>query len=478
MTRVELVPLPTGTDPAEVGRIVMQAVRTVAERIAADPDSTRWLGRWGRAGPAGDPQMLPGLVNMVIPEDGSEPDLAHVLALARERSTIRARQHLGREHAVRIAAHSSREVLELVGAELGTRLDGDVLAAVTSRLAVGLDEYTAEYLVAFLDETATIAAEQEELSALLLDTTAAGFALGNPKGKISVANAAFVRFFGAAGDPVGRTWASVLGVDDTDEILRPEDGAGAWREFTTRDLLGEEHVVRVSMHGRPDRLQAIAVDVSLEAEFARLHREFVRGLIHDLRSPLAVISGWSHTLVADANRIGQEIRDEALGTINRAARQLTRMSDNLLELTLLEGGAHHLDLELLDAGARLRHMVDTGYAATVVGPEEVGVLADADAFERMVTNLLDNAVSHGRPPVTVRVVPVASHVCIEVVDQGEVDPALVADAERGRVVGARGFGLGLRTTLLLARAHGGDMRLASCAPTTFTLELPAPVGPG
>lgn len=470
--------LPPGTDPAEVREAVLDAARAVARTVGAEPDATEWLGRW-HTGPVLDgSDFLPTIVGAAFPADGREADISAPLADFRRLGADRARQSLAREHAVRIAVHSSREFLGLMDIELARRLSPDVHDVVRVRLGEFNDRLTAEYLVTFLDEASALAAEREELSTLLLDTTKAGFALGNPDRTISFANEAFVKFFGAIDDPVGRSWADVLGIDDIDELLHPADGAEAWREITVCDRIGVERTVRVSLHSRRDRLQAVAVDVSVEAEVGRRHRDFVRGLIHDLRSPLAVISGWSHTLVSDADRIGGELRAEALGTINRAAQQLTRMSDNLMELTLLEGGTHRLDVELLDAGARLRHMVRSGYAATVEGPDEVGVLADANAFERMFTNLLDNAFTHGRPPVTVRLSPGENHVRIDVVDAGEVDPAVLASAEQGRVDGASGFGLGLRTTLLLARAHGGDMSLASAAPTTFTLELPAAAAGG
>lgn len=466
--------LPHGTDPAMVHKAVVDAAREVARNIGADPEATEWLGKWRPSPIADGSDFLPDLVGPAFPEDGSDPDIGASVAAFRRLGGLRAHQRLAREHAVRLAVHSSREFLRLMDAELAHRLDADLLDVVRVRLSDFNDRLTAEYLVSFLDEAAVLAAEQEELRTLLLDTTRAGFALGSPQGTISFANEAFAKFFGAINDPVGRTWADVLGIDDLDELLPHEEGVEAWREITVRDRIGVDRTVRVSLHRRRERLQAVAVDVSLEAEIGRRHRDFIRGLIHDLRSPLAVISGWSHTLVEDADRIGPALRAEALDTVNRAAQQLTRMSDNLMELTLLEGGTHRLDVELLDAGARLRHMVRSGYAATVEGPDEVGVLADADAFERMFTNLLDNAVTHGRPPVKVRLSPAEHFVRIDVVDAGEVDPAVLVSAEQGRVDGASGFGLGLRTALLLARAHGGDMSLASVAPTTFSLELPAP----
>ncbi|MBX7160424.1 MAG: PAS domain-containing sensor histidine kinase [Acidimicrobiia bacterium] len=468
-----VTPLPAGTDPAQIRRAVLDATAAVAKRVVENPDDTVWLGKWRPSPLTENTRFLPALFVAAFPEDGGEPDLSEPIELLRSLAANRARRHLAREHAMQLAVNSSRESLRLVDEELANHLPTDVCAVARRRLGEVQDLYTTEYLIAFFDEAATLAAEQEELSTLLLDTTKAGFALGNPEGTISVANDAFVKFFGAIDDPVGRTWADVLGMDDVDDLLRQAEGGEAWRELTVRDRMGEERTVRVSLHSRRDRVQAVVVDVSMEAELGRRHRDFVRGLIHDLRSPLAVISGWSHTLVDDADRIGADLRAEALGTINRAAQQLTRMSDNLLELTLLEGGTHRLDVELIDAGARLRHIVRDGYSATVEGPDEIGVLADAGAFERMFTNLLDNAVAHGRPPVTVRLAPEEDCVRIDVVDQGEVDPAVLATAEQGRVSSASGFGLGLRTALLLARAHGGDVKLVSAAPTTFSLELPA-----
>lgn len=470
-----LPPLPEGSDRALVRAAVLEAAEKVAARVVAQPESTRWLGKW-KAGAleavAGQAGMLPTLVAVVFPEDSVEADLTSGLTMVSQFGADRARLRVAQDHTVRLAVHSAREILGLLDAELAPVLSPGEREAVRERIAAALDLCTAEYLVGFLDEAATVAAEQEELSGLLLDSTQAGFALGSPDGTVSVTNKAFLKFFGADADPVGRTWEDVLGLDDLGEIGGEGNRHELWRELTVTDQLGTEHVLRVSLHRRRDRLQAIAVDISLEAEFRGQHQDFVRGLIHDLRSPLAVISGWSHTLVAESARLEVPIRDEALGTINRAARQLTRMSDNLLELTLLEGGSHRLDVELLDAAARLRAL-GSGYAATIEAPDEAAVMADPDAFERMLTNLLDNAVTHGSPPVQVRLRVAGDSVKVDVVDHGEIDPSVLSAAATGRVAAARGFGLGLRTALLLARAQGGDVELRGIAPTTFTLTLPA-----
>jgi signal transduction histidine kinase len=152
-----------------------------------------------------------------------------------------------------------------------------------------------------------------------------------------------------------------------------------------------------------------------------------------------------------------------------------------------------LDALVRDAAARCARCVP-GAPAVVVGDLPEGPLrADADALRQALENLMVNAVTHGGPGVRARVwgERSGSEVLLHVEDDGPGIPA--ADLPRvfepfGRGDRARtvpGHGLGLAIALEVARAHGGDLTVASppASPGTprpgcrFTLRLPAPVEP-
>lgn len=470
MEHPPLPPLPDEADRPEVRRAVVLCGEEVGARLDSGAVHAEWLDRWS-AGTLDRPSVvLEGLLTIVFPEGGGEPDLEPALTIMRGLGEDRARMHMARDDGVRLVMYATREMLWLLDSGIRRHLPGDLADAVMRRMHRVGDLLVTEYLVAFLEESESIAAEHGVLADHLLHTTKAGFANADGTGVITYANDAFAHYFP---NPVGRAWEDVLAVDDAADLVHQALGGEVSREIGVTDVLGDDRTVRVSLHPRGGRLHAVAVDVTLEAEYARMHREFVAGLIHDLRSPLAVIAGWTHTLATDGARLDPLTRDEALTTINRAALQLTRMSENLLEISLLEANVDNLQPEAIDAAARLRALTESTPLASVEGPEELGVMADADAFERMLTNLIDNAATYGQPPVEVRLVGEGAGVRIDVVDHGSIDPAVLESAETGRVGSAGGFGLGLRTTLLLARAQGGDLELTSDAPTTFTLRLPS-----
>lgn len=467
----QLPPLPPHMDPDEVRAAVRAAVDEVVSNLPTDWSDEFWLGRWHPQALAQHAQLMPQVVLVAFPPGGAEVDLDSGVTAMRELGAQRAREGVARDHVIRLALQTSGESTRLYCDTLSGLLEPDVLDVVRDRLLRLNDIYVSEYLVAYTDERANIAGQSESLSSQVLSTAQAGIALGDPGGTIVLANDAFCRFFGRDGNPIGRAWRDVIPAADAEEFLAAAASGAASRDVNVRDQMGRDHVVRVSLHDLNGRIQAAALDVTAESEFTTLRRELVGGLVHDLRSPLAVISGWAHTLDEQADRLDAPMRREALDTIKRAARQLTHMSENLLQLEMLEAGHYPFEPELIDVAARLRSICKPR-STDVEAPSELGLHTDADAFERMVTNLLDNASAYGVPPVRARAVTEADHVRIDVSDGGSVDPAVLETAEHGRVLQARGFGLGLRTTILMARAQGGDLEITSAEPTTFTLRLP------
>lgn len=465
-----LPPLPPHMDPDEVLAAVRVAVDAVVSDLPTDWTDDYWLGRWHPEALAQHAQLMPQVVLVAFPPAGVEVDLGPGITVMGELGAQRAREGVARDHVIRLALQTAGESTRLYCDALVGMLEPDVLEVVRDRLLRLNDIYVSEYLVAYTDERANMAGRSESLSSQVLSTAQAGIALGDPDGTIALANDAFCRFFGREGNPIGRPWLDVIPAVDAEEFFAAAADGTASRDVEVRDQMGHDHVVRVSLHGQNGRIQAAALDVSAESEFTNLRRELVGGLVHDLRSPLAVISGWAHTLDERGDRLDAPMRQEALDTIKRSARQLTHMAENLLQLEMLEAGRYLFEPELIDVAARLRSICRPR-STDVEAPVELGLHTDAGAFERMVTNLLDNASTYGVPPVRARAATEADHVRIDVSDAGSVDPAVLESAGRGRVPQARGFGLGLRTTILMARAQGGDLEITSAKPTTFTLRL-------
>lgn len=234
------------------------------------------------------------------------------------------------------------------------------------------------------------------------------------------------------------------------------------------------------------RREQLATQRAIEAE--RLRSTLLASVSHDLRTPLATITGAASSLLDGGASVDEPQRRELLHGIAAEASRLDELIGNLVHATRIEAGDVALRRDWTSVeeivGAALRRAGDLLGARPLqvaVAPSLPLVQADPVLLEQAVFLLLDNAARHTPPatPVTVRGHLVDGDVCIEVRDEG---PG-IADADRMRVFqrfergpGSRGMGLGLPICAAILRAHGGA---ASLLPSTgrgaaFQLRLPRP----
>jgi signal transduction histidine kinase len=208
-------------------------------------------------------------------------------------------------------------------------------------------------------------------------------------------------------------------------------------------------------------------------------RDLVSDTAHELRSPIASIR--AQLEVALDHPESQDWAETAAGVLTDTLR-LSRLAEDLLMLARLDEsggrirGAATLDLAALSATVAERY---AGARVAVVVPVADGVLVtgDRDGLDRLLVNLMDNAVRYARSQVTVavHVQPGDQCVVLAVTDDGPGIPA--ADAERAfgrftRLDAARsrdgedpgGAGLGLAIVRATARAHGGTVWLEPAFP--------------
>jgi signal transduction histidine kinase/HAMP domain-containing protein len=211
--------------------------------------------------------------------------------------------------------------------------------------------------------------------------------------------------------------------------------------------------------------------------------DFLRGVSHNLQTPLASIRGYAQQLATEAP-------DRRIAIITEQADRLSRMVRQLLTVTRIESGALRPRVEVFAPGARVRRTWEALGAADIPFSLDDGAagwlaLADPDQFDQVLWALLDNAVSYGGgSAVEVSVVarPDAGELAITIADGG---PG-VADDDRERLFrrferGAdrptgEGSGLGLYVSRELCRAMGGDLVLEPVAPgrgAALTISLPA-----
>ncbi|MFJ4094289.1 sensor histidine kinase [Kitasatospora sp. NPDC089913] len=212
-------------------------------------------------------------------------------------------------------------------------------------------------------------------------------------------------------------------------------------------------------------------------------RRFAADVSHELRTPLAAMVAVTDILDEDAEQLPADTAT-ALRMISNETGRLTRLVNDLIEISRLDAGAAPLHTEDVDAVTAVRETLDLrGWGEGIVLdlPSALPVRLDPRRFDVVVANLVGNALRHGRPPVRLALREADGDLVLTVTDHGPGVPAAElphlfdrfykADRARRR---SEGSGLGLAIAQENARLHGGLIEAAD-APgggAVFTLVLP------
>jgi signal transduction histidine kinase len=223
-------------------------------------------------------------------------------------------------------------------------------------------------------------------------------------------------------------------------------------------------------------------------ELDRAKSDFVAVASHELRTPLTALQGFSEIL-AERALAPEEVRRMA-GIIRAEAARLGRIVSDLLDLSRIERGLepmlHRTPVAVEAALAATADLFRRGAGRTIVvdcAPALPRVHADPDALERILTNLVSNAVKYSPSGGEVRLRARRRDAMVEV-EVADCGVGIPADA-RARIFepyyraretsGVRGTGLGLAVVKALVEAHGGAIRVESAcgSGTRVTFSVPA-----
>ena len=230
---------------------------------------------------------------------------------------------------------------------------------------------------------------------------------------------------------------------------------------------------------------------ALQQAIDELHRvdeaksEFVSIASHELRTPIAVVHGIASTLHLRGDDLSPEQLHGLRSTLYEQTGRLAELASQLLDLSRLEAGALTIEEERFRPRERIEELLlriapDSLSEVRVEIDPTLDVVTDPAALERVVANLVTNALRYGRPPVIIRA-EMDDGLRLVVEDHGEgVDAAFVpklfdrftrSDLTR---MDAAGAGLGLAIASSYAEALGGELRYedASGAGARFALSLP------
>ncbi|MBF6569306.1 MAG: PAS domain-containing protein [Candidatus Binataceae bacterium] len=240
-------------------------------------------------------------------------------------------------------------------------------------------------------------------------------------------------------------------------------------------------------------------DVTQLKVYETMRADFITNLTHELRTPLSALCGYAETLMEGVEE--PETRQRFLGIIERQARRLSRLIDDLISLSSLERGFTALKIEPVDPCRALAEAVDLmreqaarqGIALNlklVEGLPEIS--ADRDRIQQVLLNLIDNAIKYtprgGQVTVEARAEGAAEGrvdrgVALIVADTGDGIPAADiprlterfyrVDRARSRELG--GTGLGLAIVKHIVQLHHGQLKIESRLRegATFTVWIPA-----
>ncbi|MFO0663690.1 MAG: sensor histidine kinase KdpD [Polyangiaceae bacterium] len=239
------------------------------------------------------------------------------------------------------------------------------------------------------------------------------------------------------------------------------------------------------------RLAEEAGAAALRAKTEEMRSALLSAVSHDLRTPLAAITGAS-TSLRDDKGLDETVRADLLDAICSEAERLERLVSNLLDMTRLSSGAVTLKREWVpldeivsSALARLDKVLGARVVRTDLAPDLPLLSVDAVLFEQLFINLLENAVKYTPQGSPIEIAAKASdrEVSIEVRDRGPGLPLAARELAferfyRGAHVGVPGVGLGLSICRAIAQVHGGIIR-AEDRPgggAIFRITLPLPEG--
>ena len=248
---------------------------------------------------------------------------------------------------------------------------------------------------------------------------------------------------------------------------------------------------------RQQRMTAQTAQAQRRADATELRTALLSAVGHDLRTPLTSIKAAVGSLRDPELHLSPHDTAELLATIEESTDQLTGLVANLLDSSRLATGAVHPHLTPIGydevVAKALSGLPDTKSIEVDVDEQLPRVLADAGLLERVIANLVDNALRHGHPlptkglttppdepPVAIRASEYSGHVELHVADhgpglpQGSFESAFTPFQQLGDRVTTNGIGLGLSVAKGFTEAMGGTIHAEDTPGGGLTIVISLP----
>lgn len=328
-----------------------------------------------------------------------------------------------------------------------------------------------------------------------------GLVVADADRRVTECNRAALEMLGMTEEPVlGRPIDDVVALDNQAgrywfDCHRPYGGLatrtrlteGSWFTASGAELLVTARMVRDAPRGRVVRLVVSLRDAKPRARLDRERSELVATVAHELRSPLTGVKGFTSTLLRKWDRFSDEQRQFMLETVDADADRLSRLISELLDAARLDAGRLSLRTSSVDMSTVVSRVLESvsvgrGQQLHVDGAaSDVRVWGDEDRLIQVITNLVENAFTHGQGLTTVTVREPddgRDGVIVAVSDRG---PGIPED-RRNRIFNrfwkggaGAGSGLGLYIVKGIIEQHHGTVEVADSPEGGTTIRVWLPV---
>ncbi|MEK3904539.1 sensor histidine kinase KdpD [Paenibacillus sp. FSL R7-0179] len=239
-----------------------------------------------------------------------------------------------------------------------------------------------------------------------------------------------------------------------------------------------------------DKLNELQKESSLQIRQEQLRANLLRGISHDLRTPLTSISGNAGILIGNSAVLSEEQKQELYSDIYDDSIWLINLVENLLSITRIDNGALHLNFQaelleevIAEALLHVNRNKEDHVIRVVLEEELLMARMDSRLIIQVIINLVDNAIKYSGAGshITLSARQENGLVVVEVADDGPgISPEAKAKvfemfytADNVRGDGRRGLGLGLALCKSIIHAHGGHIEVQDYAPqgTVFRFTL-------
>ncbi|WP_297082962.1 cell wall metabolism sensor histidine kinase WalK [uncultured Demequina sp.] len=277
-------------------------------------------------------------------------------------------------------------------------------------------------------------------------------------------------------DLAGKAWAADAPVEEDVEI--------------SRGVLGTASIVHVRVTPLTESLAlAVANDNTEQRAAEATRREFAVNVSHELKTPVGALSLLAETIEGNPDD-EQMVRDFAK-KIRREARRLTKLIQEIIEISRLQGGESVMEYEEVDLASVVAEVVEgvrvAAEAKTIAVVTELSeaptVMGDRDLLVMALRNLVDNAINYSEPGTRVAVALArdGNTARLSVIDQGlgiaPEDQERIferfyrTDPARSRDTGGTGLGLSIVKHVVLQHSGTVDLWSRPSVGSTFTIRL-------